>query len=102
MTRLMAQNAGVDAGGRWADQISLGVLASSVPRDVIDDVVAAAGRQAKRSDGKLPPPVMVYFAMDVELLQQLGVRSLEKGPALVTQVSEVIQRIRPGHREEKA
>jgi Insertion element 4 transposase N-terminal/Transposase DDE domain len=63
----MAQNAGVDAGGRWADQISLGVLASSVPRDVIDDVVAAAGRQAKRSDGKLPPHVMVYFAMAMAL-----------------------------------
>ena len=63
----MTQNAGVAAEGRWADQISLGVLASSVPRDVIDDVVAAAGRQAKRSDGKLPPHVMVYFAMAMAL-----------------------------------
>ena len=43
------------------------MLASSVPRDVIDDVVAAAGRQAKRSDGKLPPHVMVYFAMAMAL-----------------------------------
>lgn len=51
------------AGGRWTDQVSLGVLASSVPRDVIDDAVAAAGRGARRSDGKLPPHVMVYFAM---------------------------------------
>ncbi|HXN31885.1 MAG TPA: serine/threonine-protein kinase [Polyangiaceae bacterium] len=32
---------------------------------------------------------------DVELLQQLGVRSLEKGPALVTQLAEIIERIRP-------
>jgi len=63
----MTQNAGVAAGARWADQISLGVLASSVPRDVIDDVVAACGRQAKRSDGKLPPHVMVYFAMALAL-----------------------------------
>jgi Insertion element 4 transposase N-terminal len=63
----MAQNAGVAAGGRWTDQVSLGVLASSVPRDVIDDVVAAAGRQVKRSDGKLPPHVMVYFAMAMAL-----------------------------------
>ena len=43
------------------------MLASSVPRDVIDDAVAAAGRQAKRSDGKLPPHVMVYFAMAMAL-----------------------------------
>jgi hypothetical protein len=63
----VTQNAGVAAGGRWTDQVSLGVLASSVPRDVIDDVVAAAGRQAKRSDGKLPPHVMVYFAMAMAL-----------------------------------
>lgn len=41
----MTQNAGVAAGGRWTDQISLGVLASSVPRDVVDDAVAASGRQ---------------------------------------------------------
>ncbi|MGA7119835.1 MAG: serine/threonine-protein kinase [Polyangiaceae bacterium] len=33
---------------------------------------------------------------DVELLQQLGVRSLEKGPELVTQLAEIIGRIRPG------
>ena len=38
-----------------------------MPRDVIDDAVAAAGRQAKRSDGKLPPHVMVYFAMAMAL-----------------------------------
>src|SRR5258707_237713 len=63
----MTQNARVAAGERWADQISLGVLASSVPRDVIDDVVASHGRQAKRSDGKLPPHVMVYFAMAMAL-----------------------------------
>jgi hypothetical protein len=63
----MTQNAGVAAGARWTDQTSLGVLASSVPRDVIDDAVAAAGRQAKRSDGKLPPHVMVYFAMAMAL-----------------------------------
>src|SRR6266480_4456121 len=66
----MTQNAGVVAEGRWADQISLGVLASSVPRDVIDDVVAVCGRQAKRSDGKLPPHVMVYFAMALALFAE--------------------------------
>src|SRR5258708_6314619 len=66
----MTQNARVAAGERWADQISLGVLASSVPRDVIDDVVASHGRQAKRSDGKLPPHVMVYFAMAMALFAE--------------------------------
>ncbi len=34
---------------------------------------------------------------DVELLHQLGVRSLQKGPELVTQLAEIVERIRPGH-----
>jgi len=55
------------AGGRLTDQISFGVLAASVPRDAVDDAVAAAGRQARRRDGKLPPHVMVYFAMAMAL-----------------------------------
>ena len=55
------------AGGRLTDHISLGVLASSVPRDAVDGAVAAAGRQAKRSDGRLPPHVMVYFVMAMAL-----------------------------------
>jgi transposase IS4-like protein/DDE family transposase len=63
------QNA-VVAGGRLSDQVSLGVLASSVPRDVIDEVVVAAGRAAKRSDGKLPPHVMVYFVMAMALFAE--------------------------------
>ena len=65
----MTQNA-VVAGGWLTDQVSLGVLASSVPRDAIDEAVAAAGRQAKRSDGKLPPHVMVYFVMAMALFAE--------------------------------
>lgn len=45
------------------DQVSLGVLASSVPRDVIDAAVAAHGVGAKRSDGTLPPHVVAYLTM---------------------------------------
>jgi Insertion element 4 transposase N-terminal/Transposase DDE domain len=63
----VAQNAVVAADGRLTDWISIGVLASSVPREAVDEAVAACGRQAKRSDGKLPPHVMVYFAMALAL-----------------------------------
>jgi len=42
-------------------------LASSVPRDVVDDAVAAAGKGARRAGGKLPPHVMVYFVMALAL-----------------------------------
>jgi len=63
----VTQNVDVAAGGRPTDLISLGVLASSVPRDAVDEAIAVTGRQAKRSDGKLPPHVMVYFVMALAL-----------------------------------
>jgi Insertion element 4 transposase N-terminal len=63
----VAHNDVVAAGGRLTDWISLGVLASSVPRDAVDEAVTAAGKGARRSDGKLPPHVMVYFAMALAL-----------------------------------
>jgi Insertion element 4 transposase N-terminal len=66
----VAQNAVVVAEGRLTDWISIGVLASSVPRDVVDEAIAAAGKQAKRSDGRLPPHVMVYFAMAMALFAE--------------------------------
>jgi hypothetical protein len=55
------------AGGRLTDWISLGVLASAVPRDAVDDAIEVTGKAAKRAGGKLPPHVMVYFAMALAL-----------------------------------
>jgi transposase IS4-like protein/DDE family transposase len=66
----MAHNGVVAAGGRLTDWISLGVLASSVPRDAVDEAIMAAGKGARRSDGKLPPHVMVYFAMALALFAE--------------------------------
>lgn len=45
------------------DQVSIGVLVSSVPRDVIDAAVAAHGVGVKRSGGKLPAHVVAYLTM---------------------------------------
>src|SRR6266700_196682 len=45
------------------DQVSIGVLVSSVPRDVIDAVVAARGVGVKRSGGTLPAHVVVYLTL---------------------------------------
>lgn len=59
----MAGNVAAGAGGLLTDAISIGVLAVSVPRETVDEAVAVCGKQAKRKDGKLPPHVMVYFAM---------------------------------------
>jgi hypothetical protein len=66
----VAQNVVVAAECRLTDWISVGVLASSVPRDLVDEAIAVTGKQAKRSDGRLPPHVMVYFAMAMALFAE--------------------------------
>ena len=65
----MTQTGGV-AGDRLSEWISLGVLASWVPRDAVDEAVEATGKTAKRRGGKLPPHVMVYFAMSLALFAE--------------------------------
>ena len=62
----MADN-GMVAGGRLTDWISLGVLASWVPRDAVDEAIEATGKAAKRTGGKLPPHVVVYLALALAL-----------------------------------
>ena len=52
----MAQTGGV-AEGRLSDWVSLGVLASWVPRDEVEDAFEAAGKGVRRRGGKLPPQV---------------------------------------------
>lgn len=43
-------------------------LANVAYRDAVDDdAIAAAGKQAMRSDGELPPHVMVYLVMALAL-----------------------------------
>lgn len=80
--------AGAGSVAPFTDLISFGVLAASVPRDVIDAAVAAHGRSARRAGGKLPPHVMVYFAMALalfgdddyeEVLTRLGAALLALG-----------------------
>ena len=58
---------GLVGGGRLTDWVSLGVLASWVPRDAVDDAIEVTGKGAKRAGGKLPPHVMTYFAMGLAL-----------------------------------
>jgi hypothetical protein len=58
---------GVVGRDRLTDWVSLGVLASWVPRDVVDDVIAETGKGARRAGGKLPPHVVVYLVMALAL-----------------------------------
>ena len=58
---------GVVEGRALTDFVSLGVLASRVPRDAVDGAVEATGRGARRRGGKLPPHVVVYLVMALAL-----------------------------------
>jgi hypothetical protein len=59
-----------NTGDRLSDWISLGVLASWVSRDAVDEAVEVTGKRAKRRGGKLPPQVMVYFVMGLALFAE--------------------------------
>src|ERR1035437_10101396 len=52
------------------DQVSLGVLVTAVPRDVVDAAVAACGVVQRRGGGKLPAHVTAYLTMALCLFWQ--------------------------------
>jgi hypothetical protein len=54
-------------GRELTDFVTLGVLASRVPRDAVDEAVEVTGKQARRRGGKLPPHVTVYLVMALAL-----------------------------------
>jgi hypothetical protein len=53
--------------GSLQEFMPFGVLASELPGEAVDEVVAAHGKQPKRRDSKLPARVMVYFALALGL-----------------------------------
>lgn len=52
------------------EQVSVGMLVASVPRDAVDDAVAFCGVREKRSDGKLPAHVAVYLTLGLCLFPE--------------------------------
>src|SRR3954469_2891799 len=58
--------AGLPAGGRLSDQISLGVIARAVPPEQVRQVLADTGKASER-ERDLPASVMVYYAIALAL-----------------------------------
>jgi hypothetical protein len=58
------------SGAVQPDQVTLGVLVSSVSRDVIDAAVVACGVADKRSGGKLPAHVVAYLTIALSLFPE--------------------------------
>ncbi len=55
-------------GGYLTDHLSIGVLVKTVPRFIVDEVLAETGRKEKRSR-LLPAHVVVYFVMALALFR---------------------------------
>src|SRR3954454_7949547 len=72
----MAQaSAGLPAGIRVSDHISLGVIARTFPCDQVRQVLAETGRASER-ERDLPAHVMVYYAIALALYMDSGTREV--------------------------
>lgn len=84
------------AGGRLTDWISLGVLASWVPADAIDDAVAVTGKTVQRRGGKLPPRVVAYLVMALALAGRHNVRNALAAAAAATSAGATLADVAAG------
>ena len=57
------------SGARISDHVTLGVLTSTVPAQLIDAVLADTGRQSRRQR-QLPARLVVYYVMALALYAQ--------------------------------
>src|SRR5829696_5499415 len=67
--------AGLPAGVRLSDHISLGVIARAVPPERVRQVLAETGRASER-ERDLPAQVMVYYAIALALHMGSGTREV--------------------------
>src|SRR4051794_30329446 len=68
-------SAGLPAGIRLSDHISLGVIARAFPPDRVREVLAETGRASER-ERDLPAQVMVYYAIALALYMTSGTREV--------------------------
>src|SRR3954469_7002129 len=67
--------AGLPAGIRVSDHISLGVIAKTFPLDQVRQVLAETGKASER-ERDLPAHVMVYYAVALALYTGAGTREV--------------------------
>src|ERR687893_670561 len=74
-TAMARASAGLPAGIRLTDHISLGVIARTFPPDEARQVLAETGRASER-ERDLPAHVMVYYAIALALYAGAGTREV--------------------------
>src|SRR3954452_14637326 len=70
--------AGLPAGIRLSDHISLGVIARAVPLERVQQVLAETGKASER-ERDLPAHVMVYYVIALALYMTSGTREVLRG-----------------------
>ena len=63
--------ADLPSGTRVTDFISIGVIATRIPREAVDRAIANTGRQSKRIR-QLPAHVMVYYVIALALYMEVA------------------------------
>src|SRR5689334_4829052 len=71
--------AGLPAGIRLSDHISLGVIARTFPPDRVRRVLAETGRASER-ERDLPAHVMVCYAIALPFYAGVGIREVRRCP----------------------
>src|SRR5215213_8774216 len=74
-TAMARASAGLPAGIRLSDHLSLGVIAKTFPPDQVRRVLADTGRASER-ERDLPAQVMVYYAVALALYAGAGTREV--------------------------
>ena len=74
-TAMARASAGLPAGIRLSDHISLGVIARAFPPDRVHQILAETGK-ASRRERDLPAHVMVYYAIALALYAGAGTREV--------------------------
>src|SRR3954465_4469069 len=68
-------SAGLPAGNRVSDHVSLGVIARTFPLDQVQQILAETGKASER-ERDLPAHVMVYYAIALALYMGSGTREV--------------------------
>src|ERR671928_316902 len=71
-------SAGLPAGVRLGDHVSLGVIARTFPIEEVRRVLAETGKASER-ERDLPAHVMVYYAIALALYTGAGTREVLRG-----------------------
>src|ERR687893_1953289 len=74
-TAMARAPAGLPAGIRLSDHISLGVIAKTFPLDQVQQILAETGKASER-ERDLPAQVMVYYAIALALYMGASTREV--------------------------